>query len=244
MSETFKAIDSYYAGAYWGPRKETPEECARRAEAFLAAIADVDPSFSRWFDQGRSRKDALKRPIEPSGAALEKRVRRGRDRQFEELGYSVWAWNGVPDDYDACVFNFNCGSYSEGQSNRCVINLPSRGTNADRVLSARVLTGLVRSMVLAWEPEFALATSKMHREEVSPTGRVGAFVGWVMYFPHSRGRVPPLPSPVHVEPVEDKGTIIVLTPERLTAEKSEHVELGQRVHELLSKASLLRPVVS
>ena len=71
MPEAFNRIDSYYAGAYWGPRKETPKECARRAEAFLAALAKIDPAFSRWFELGRSRKEALKRPIEPSGEALE-----------------------------------------------------------------------------------------------------------------------------------------------------------------------------
>jgi hypothetical protein len=244
MPETFKRIESYYSGAYWGPRKETPEECARRAEAFLAAIAKIDPAFSRWFEGGRSRKDALKRPIEPSGEALEKRVRRGRDRQFEELGYSVWAWNGAPDDYDACGFNFYCGGYADRQSNCCVVDLPTRGPNAERVLSVPVLTELVRCMARAWEPDFALATSKPHREEVSPTGRVGAFVGWVMYFPHSRGRVPPLPAPVRIEPVEDRGTLIVLTSERLTAENPEHIELSHRVHELLNNAGLLRPVVA
>src|SRR6218665_172164 len=78
MPKSHGRIDSYYAGAYWGPRKETPEACARRAEAFLAAIAKLDPAFSRWFEGGRSRQDALKRPIEPVGEALEKRVRRGR----------------------------------------------------------------------------------------------------------------------------------------------------------------------
>jgi hypothetical protein len=244
MPKTYKRIDSYYAGAYWGPRKETPEECARRAEVFLAAIADIDPSFSRWFEGGRSRKDALKRPIEPSGEALEKRVRRGRDRQFEDLGYSVWAWNGASDDYDACGFSFYCGRYSDVAPNNCVVDLPTRGPNAERILSVTVLTRLVRSMVLAWEPDSALATSTMHRDAVTPDGDVRTFVGWIMYFPYSRGRVPPLPAPVRVEPVDEKGTLIVLTPERLTAENPEHVELGQRVHELLSRAGLLRPIAS
>ncbi|WP_375770799.1 immunity 52 family protein [Archangium gephyra] len=242
MPETFQRIDSYYAGAYWGPRKETPEECAQRAEIFLASMAKVDPSFSRWFQQGRSRRDALKRPIEPTRAALEKLIRRGRDRQFEDLGYSVWAWNGVCVDYEDSGFNFACGAYSEAVSNVCVCNLPTRGPNAERVLTVPVLTGLVRSMVLAWEPDSAIATSSMLREKVTPTGRAGTFVGWIMYFPRSRGTVPPLPAPVRIEPVEDKGALIVLTPERLTPANPEHVELAQRVHVLLDRAGLLRPL--
>ena len=239
MSKTFQRIDSYYAGAYWGPRKETPEECARRAEVFLAALSDVDPSFSRWFQQGRSRKDALKRPIEPTRAALEKLIRRGNDRQFEDLGYSVWAWNGVCVDYDDSGFHLKCGVYSDSVPNRCVFNLPTRGPNAERVLTVPVLTGLVRSMALAWEPDSAIATSTMHRDAVTPTGTAGTFAGWIMYFPRSRGTVPPLPAPVHIEPVADKGTLIVLTPERLTAENPEHVALSMRVCELLVRAGLL-----
>jgi hypothetical protein len=240
MPETFQRIESYYAGAYWGPRKETPEECARRAEVFLAAISDVDPSFSCWFEQGRSRKDALKRPIEPTHVALEKLIRRGRDRQFEDLGYSVWAWNGVCVDYDDSGFNFKCGAYSEAVSNVCVCNLPTRGPNADRVLSVPVLTGLVRSMVLAWEPDFAIATSSMLRGKLTPIGIAGTFVGWITYFPHSRGTVPPLPAPVRIESVEDKGTLIILTPDLLTIANPEHIELALHVHKLLDKAGLLR----
>ncbi|HYO59577.1 immunity 52 family protein [Archangium sp.] len=239
MSEAFQRIESYYAGAYWGPRKESPEECARRAEVFLAAVSNVDPSFSRWFQQGRSRKDALKRPIEPTRAALEKLIRRGKDRQFEDLGYSVWAWNGVCVDYDDSGFNFACGIYSDCVSNRCVFNLPTRGPNAERVLSEPILTGLVRSMVLAWEPDSAIATSTLHRDKVAPTGKSGTFVGWIMYFPRSRGTIPPLPAPVRIEPVEDKGTLIVLTPERFMAANQEHVALAERVRESLDRAGLL-----
>jgi hypothetical protein len=42
-----------------------------------------------------------------------------------------------------------------------------------------------------------------------------------------------------VEPVEDKGTLVILTPERFTASNPEHVALAARVHELLNEAGLL-----
>lgn len=239
MSATFKRLDSYHAGAYWGPRKETPEECARRAELFLTSMAKVDPSFSRWFQQGRTRKEALKRPIEPNRAALEKLIHRGRDRQFAELGYSVWAWNGVCADYEDSGFHIDCGAYSEAVNNVCVCTLPTRGPDTERVLSVPVLTELVRSMVLAWEPDAAIATSAMHREKVSPKANMRNSVGWLMYFPRSRGTVPPLPAPVRIEPVEDKGMLVVLTPDRLMPDNPEHIELAQRVQELLRRAGIL-----
>lgn len=54
-----------------------------------------------------------------------------------------------------------------------------------------------------------------------------------------RGPVPPLPAPVRIEPVEDQGTLIILTPERFTARSPEHVALAARVRELLDRAGLL-----
>ncbi|HEX8536612.1 MAG TPA: Imm52 family immunity protein, partial [Cystobacter sp.] len=210
MPETVQRSERYYAGAYWGPRKEPPEECARRAEAFLTSLSRVDPTFSRWFQQGRSRKDALKRPIEPDLVALEKLIRRGKDRVREALGHSVWAWNGEPDDYDASGFHIECGGYSEAVPNRCVFHLPNRGPNAERVLSATVLSGLMRSTAMAWDPDWGTAMSTVHRDLVDKDGRANVWVGWVTYLSRQRGRVPPLPAPVRIEPVEDKGTLLIL----------------------------------
>lgn len=241
MPDSVQSIETYYAGAYWGPRKESPEECARRAEVFLAALPHVDPSFSRWFRQARSRKEALTRPIEPHRTALEKLIRRGKDRVVEALGYSIRTWNGECDDYDDSGFQLDCGGYSERVPNGCVFKLPTRGPNAERVLSAPVLTRLVRSLALAWEPDSALATSALHMDKVTTTGKPGTFVGWITYFPRGRGTVPPLPAPVRIEPIEDKGSLIILTPERFTVANPEHVELSQRVHELLDRAGLLTP---
>jgi hypothetical protein len=49
---------------------------------------------------------------------------------------------------------------------------------------------------------------------------------------------------VRVESVEDKGTLIVLGPERLSASNPEHLSLGRRVQEVLDSKELLRPVLS
>ncbi|WP_163782510.1 Imm52 family immunity protein [Myxococcus vastator] len=148
--------ETYFAGAYWGARRESPEACAQRAEAFFASLASIDPSFTRWFRQGKSRKDALLRPIEPTRAALEALVRKGKDRVVEELGFRFSAWNGASDDDDGSAFRVTCGGYSERVSNACVFDLPSRGPNAGRVLTAPILSGLVRSMATSWAPDFAV----------------------------------------------------------------------------------------
>jgi hypothetical protein len=53
-----------------------------------------------------------------------------------------------------------------------------------------------------------------------------------------------LPEPVRVQPVEDKGTLLLLTPERLTASNPEHLALGRHVQEVLRARGMLEPVVS
>jgi hypothetical protein len=87
-----------------------------------------------------------------------------------------------------------------------------------------------------------VAMSHAHRDLVDEAGKTDVLLGWVTYLARQRGIVPPLPAPVRIEPVEDKGTLIVLTPERFTASNPDHVELAWRVRELLVKAGLLKPI--
>jgi Immunity protein 52 len=243
--------ETYYAGAYWGPRKEPPEDCARRTAALLNLLAPCDPFLAHWYEFAKSRKDARKHPLMlPYVPTLTGLFRRGVNREkggpvFESLGLSVCIHNGGA-AYDAADLRIACGGYSEAVSNSCVLSLPTPGygPNADRVLTAPVLTNVVRGMSLAWEPDWAVATSSNHRDVLSEKGRAGTFVGWVTYLSRRRGTVPPLPAPVRIEPVADRGALIILTPERLTASNLEHVELGRRVGELLARADLMQPVIA
>ncbi|WP_164007202.1 immunity 52 family protein [Pyxidicoccus trucidator] len=238
--------ETYFAGAYWGPRKESPEECARRAADFLDLLAPADPFLAHWYKPARRLKDARKHPLMPPDLpTLTELFRRGVNREkggpiFEDLGFTFWFDNGGP-TRDCAALRIKCGDYSGG-SNYCVLTLPTDGPNADRVLTAPVLAHVVRSMALAWEPDWAMATSRIHRDLLSEEGPAGTFVGWVTYLSRRRGVVPPLPAPVRIEPVEGQGTLVVLTPERLTASNPTHVELGQRVLKLLDRAGLMQPV--
>ncbi|RKH13363.1 hypothetical protein D7X74_21990 [Corallococcus sp. CA047B] len=234
--------ETYFAGAYWGARKESSEQCARRAGSLFAVLPSIDPSFTQWFQQGRSRKDALKRPIAPTHAGLEKLILKGKDRVVEDLGFRFGAWNGAPDDSDGSSFNVTCGSYSERVSNTCVFNLPHRGPTADRVLTAHVLAGLVRVLATSWEPDFATVMSSPHLQSAETGDPSSSWIGWITYLSSQRGTVPPLPAPVRIEPVDDRGTLIILTPERFTVGNPEHLALAERVRGLLDNAGLLKPL--
>ncbi len=232
-------MESYYVGAYWLGRQEPVETCARRAKAFFDQLARCDSVFAAWYEKAGTRDEALRRPVNLESGALATAMRGKEQARKEGL---VWgAWTGHEEGQGAAV-RFVCGSSSPVTSSSCVLNPPHEGATAERVLSASVLAQVLRAAALAWAPEWGIATSHSHRDEVLRASRAGTFVGWVMYFSRRRGPVPPLPAPVRVEPVEDLGTLVTLTPERFTASNPAHLALASQVHTLLDAAGLLHPL--
>ena len=98
---------------------------------------------------------------------------------------------------------------------------------------------MLRAIATAWDPDWGVAISNVHRDIIEKKCP-NVLVGWVTYLSRRLGRVPSLPAPVRIEPVGELGTLITLTPERFTASNPEHLELAERVRELLDRAGLLQ----
>ncbi len=234
--------ESYGIKAYWGGRPESAEECARRAETFFRLLAECHPSYARWYEQNNSMRKALQLGFEPTHESFlrffgKKKYQSGSD------GFSFAAWTGhVKQDQGGMVM-LGCGSKAEVAPNFLWLFLPQEALGHERMLSAPVLTGVMRAMAVAWEPEWALATADGLWEQLSGGSRLGCFLGWMTYFAREWGEVPALPAPVHVEPVEDKGTLVTLTPERLSPSNPEHVALAWRVQKSLEERGLFRLMV-
>ena len=94
-------------------------------------------------------------------------------------------------------------------------------------------------MALAWEPERCAVVSEEEPAAKRLVEADGACVGWLTYFSRAHGRVPSLPRSVRVEPVEDLGTLIILTPEPFSPGNPAHAELAGRVRERLERSGLL-----
>lgn len=236
--------ETYYVGAYWLARRESAETCSRRAESFFRLLASCDPSLARWFRKGQTLEEALKQPIESDAASLAQvfNQQARKEGRFADDGFSLRGWNGQLHEA-ASSLSFLCGDASVWVPNSCLFDPPEEGPAEERVLQAPVLAQILRAMAVAWEPEWGIATSHELRDLVAPeSAEAGTFVGWLTYFSHRRGPLPPLPPPVRVEPVEDKGTLIILTPERLTASNPAHVALARDVSERLAHAGLLTPL--
>ncbi|MBZ4420939.1 immunity 52 family protein [Myxococcus sp. RHST-1-4] len=156
---------------------------------FLNLLASCAPLLASWNKipkpRGRGRKTPL---MPPDFTALTEAFRRGVNREpggpaIEHLGLRVSAYNdGTRDDFVS--LSMLCGSYATGRtSNACVLNPPSRGPNAERILSAPVLTAVVHSMAIDWEPDWAVAISHAHRDVLEADAKDDVWTGWVTRSP-------------------------------------------------------------
>ncbi|KFA92652.1 hypothetical protein Q664_13675 [Archangium violaceum Cb vi76] len=235
--------ETYYAAVYWGCRVESADACARRAETFFHLLSQCDSDYSRWFEQADSLKRALQLQFEPTADTFAGLFKK-RSNRLGKVGFIFGAWTGHAENERGGMVRVICGSDALGAPNSCFLQLPLEAPGTERVLTVPVLTGVMRAMVLAWEPDWGVVTSDNFRDSLSEEGDVGTFLGWMTYFSRSRGEIPALPAPVRTEAVEDQGTLLLLSPKRLTASDPEHLTLGRRAQDALLARGLLNPVVS
>ncbi len=232
-------IETYYAGSCWLDRPESAEACARRAERFFHLLGCCDPAWTRWYETAPSFEEARKRRFTTDAANFQKLFALEENHFGDRLSFHLWTGDNLD---ETSSVDGSCGHSSLRLPSTCVLRPYDEGPISERVLTAPVMAEVLRAMALAWDPEWGVATSEAHRDSVTEKAKPGTFVGWVMYLSRLRGKVPLLPAPVRIEPVEDKGTLVILTPERFTASNPEHIALAARVHELLDRAGLLRPL--
>ncbi len=234
--------DNHSAGDYWS-RSESAEECARRAELFFQLLSQCHPSYAHWYEKHNSVRKALQLGFEPTRDTFvrffgKKKYQMGKD------GFLFDAWTGHTKQDQGGMVMLVCGSAAETAPNCVLLDFPIEPLGNERMLSLPVVTGVMRALAMAWDPDWGIVTSSGLWTEISRNDEADTFVGWMTYITRRWGEVPPLPEPVRVEPVEDLGTLIILTPERLTLSRPEHVALGHRVQRLLEERGLLRPVVA
>ncbi|ATB35664.1 hypothetical protein CYFUS_001078 [Cystobacter fuscus] len=234
--------ESYGAGAYWGHRPESAEQCAQQAAMFFRLLAECHPSYARWYEKNSTGRKLPQLGFELTQETFVRFFGR-RKYQSGKDGFHFGAWTGHEAQDQGGAVSVHCGSKAEFSSNVVRVQFPHEEFGHERMLTAPVLAGVMRAMAVAWEPDWALVTADGLWQQLSGGSRIGCFIGWMTYFARARGEIPALPSPVRVEPVGDKGTLVILTPERLNPSNPEHVALAWRVQNLLEERGLLRLVV-
>lgn len=181
MAETF------YVGAYWGPRVESVDACADRLARMLIDVAEASPLLGSWFRTAGNRQAALKRPIEPSAERLRELLLAGQARRddparsvMSELGFSADMWNGQ----DVQVgLHVHCGTPAAipgMTSNNLVIQLPAAEGAALALYQRDTAVAVLRAVIAAWRPDWCTWTSRRLRraQELQPFDVVA---GWATY---------------------------------------------------------------
>jgi hypothetical protein len=166
----------FYLGAYWSNRKESAEQCVDRLLDFFGQLKPCSPLLAKWFELGRSRKDALRRPADVEDRKyLMKLLEHGRF-EGDDLGFSTGLWNGTDDDH-AIGLSFTCGGYSPRVPNCVVVNFPAELGSLSR---AETMCSIVAAVARAWEPERAQVASHEARDtRLYQPGK--PFVDWMLY---------------------------------------------------------------
>ncbi|PTL74934.1 Imm52 family immunity protein [Vitiosangium sp. GDMCC 1.1324] len=102
------------------------------------------------------------------------------------------------------------------------------------MLTRAVVVRVMRALVTAWETDWTMATSDELWRQLSLEAKTDTFVGWMTWVPRADGAVRHLPDPARVE---DKGSIVVLTPEPLRSNDREHLALARQVQRSLEAGS-------
>jgi hypothetical protein len=221
--------ESYYVGAYWDARKETAEACARRASLCLGDLARLEGALSHWYRKGKAAAKAQPSPIGADEASLAALLQGGRNRKdadrsvIPELGFSAGLWTGGAKG-ESVGLSLCCGGYSPYVSNSCVLELPTAGEAASRMLTSAFLEKVLRVLVERWDPRRAIATSF----------ESDAAAGWLTYVRATPDVFSDLASSCRVAPA-GPGTLIVLTEELFSARNPAHLKSAKHLSEALSR---------
>jgi hypothetical protein len=234
-------MEPFQVGAHWAGRRESAEECAQRVEALFQQLGQCDPAYARWFEFAYSRKHSLQLPFEPTIEVFLRFFKRRKYRLDREV-FAFEAWTGQEQSGRGGRLSFVCGSNSPSYANGCLLHLPREEPAASRVLALPVLKQVVRAMVRVWDADGCAVIAEGDRSTKKALEDGRPCVGWLTYIAHRCGSLPPLPEQVHLEPLEDQGTLILLTTERFSLANPAHVDLARSVRERLEQAGLMPPL--
>lgn len=181
----------------WGARPESVDSAADQVAHLVERLAEIDPLLSNWRGLGRSRKQALAQPpVTTDHDELVKRLLAGRNRRdtdktvIEDLGYSVYWWNGRDDD--SANIDVSIGVTSNHVNNSIAINLPDSDA-APNLYTAVTARNLIVALCDLFAPDFAIWSEGALTDEQCEPDRpidgggiaygklIGRAAGWATY---------------------------------------------------------------
>lgn len=210
-------------GVYWSDRSESVSAAAERLHALFGRLAAAKLGFTapRLRDAGG--------PLDsPAAIAAALAARAETDASFNPYGFTV---DG--EDETGRLFEATVGAHLGLEQART----PNSVVVAADGLSVSEARTLLGELVAATTPEWGVSTTWGHMMSLAMAGSPGGpHVGRWTWFAARRGRLPALPDGVRAESIHD-GTLLQIVDEPFEP-------LRDRLHDLLERRGLLRPVIA
>ncbi|MGH9571866.1 MAG: Imm52 family immunity protein [Candidatus Angelobacter sp.] len=224
---------AYNIACYWKNREEDLDACANRAAEFLKRMAACDPVFARVYVSSRKHESRL--PVSADSELLKPLL---EDKIAEKWGSRISFVSDHQDCDEQWTIHIRCGAAPaqapKGWSNFCMPLLPKRGRPLETLLQPSVLSCIIRAMVQAWEPDWAVIYDDRTLDElyeragIPGDSRKEMFLGWMTYFGKHMGAVPKnLPAYSRLD--LGGGTLLILTPEPPQSDQPEQARVFQEV---------------
>jgi hypothetical protein len=148
---------AYFIGIYWGPRRETTDQCIRKTKATIDGLRKMDASFSDWYKatspQHGESPQAL--PLDdPQGMEkllLDGQIHDDEGQLMADLGYTVYLKSN-PAFNLSHILSMLCGSFNEFTSNRVTLNL-GRSEEYAHLQDLVVARKIYEEFVRLWKPD-------------------------------------------------------------------------------------------
>ena len=182
-----------YVGAYWGPRRQSVDECADQLAQLLPAMAAIDPALMGWRNLGKSKRQALAQPVVTTDHSdlvkrlLDDRIRNDiKGEVIEDLGYSLYWWNSIDDSRAAAKLSVHIAATSAAVGNSVVLNLPDP-ESVPGLYTPDTAHKLMHTIVQIFDPDSAVWCNhdlrKKQSEPDQPLEGGGYRLGQVIGYP-------------------------------------------------------------
>jgi hypothetical protein len=204
----------------------------------LQALAKCDEMFEDIHAVPNSYKPPYR--ITPDFDTIKDIVEAGCHREdfppykvIEKLGFRSSFVSGSRKQDEQWVISSTCGLYAatDGLLNNVVLKIPKTGTNRERLLQYDKAVCLMKAMIQIWDPDWASFQSHQFRLLLSESAKIPgeALVGWMTYVATRCGEAPEdLPVYERIQ-IDSQGTLLVATPEIVSATRPDQVAIARAV---------------
>jgi hypothetical protein len=238
----------YSVLAYWGPRRESPEESAPKLLATFKALSEIDPALVYWLVDAHKGKPALASSLDVDAAArwIAKGQNRSEVRQLPipEFGYLFYASNQTKSGPRYLAFDGKLGGYIKAPilTNYVCLAAEPLGPSNEDIINFRIFKSVLVAFVTIWNPTWCQAvptdlldiTSRIDRVRHRP--RLGG--GWITYLaaPFAQKIAPPRST--KCEALKG-GILMVAAEETFLADNPEHVAIAREIDAALAPFNAL-----